>query len=86
MGRWARKRIAPTAHPAHPAHPVSSCFILFHPAYGLWRLMFFLIKAARMAIAQLLAPTAYGDGLWGLQNTDITDAHGSIITDLLFFF
>ena len=31
-------------------------------------------------------PTAYGDGLWGLQNTDITDAHGSIITDLLFFF
>ena len=40
--------------------------------------MFFLIKAARMAIAQLLVPTAYGDGLWGLQNTDITDAHGSI--------
>ena len=28
-------------------------------------------------------PTAYGDGLRGLQNTDITDAHGSIITDLL---
>ena len=40
--------------------------------------MFFLIKAARMAIAQLLVPTAYGDGLCGLQNTDITDAHGSI--------
>ena len=31
-------------------------------------------------------PTAYGDGLWGLQNTDITDAHGSIITDLLILF
>ena len=46
----------------------------------------FLIKAPRMAIAQLLVPTAYVDGLWGLQNTDITDAHGSIITDLLFFF
>ena len=29
-------------------------------------------------------PTAYGDGLWGLQNTDITDAHGLIITDQLF--
>ena len=43
----------------------------------------FLIKAPRMAVAQLLVPTAYGDGLWGLQNTDITDAHGSIITDLL---
>ena len=43
----------------------------------------FLIKAPRMAIAQLLVPTAYGDGLWGLQNTDITDAHRSIITDLL---
>ncbi len=39
-----------------------------------------------MAIAQLLLPTAYVDGLWGLQNTDITDAHGLIITDLLFFF
>ena len=45
----------------------------------------FLIKAPRMAIAQLLVPTAYGDGLRGLRNTDITDAHGSIITDLLFF-
>ena len=31
-------------------------------------------------------PTAYGDGHWGLQNTDITDAHGSIITDLLILF
>ena len=26
-------------------------------------------------------PTAYGDGLWESKNTDITDAHGSIITD-----
>ena len=38
-----------------------------------------------MAIAQLLVPTAYGDGLWGLRNTDLTDAHGFIITDRLFF-
>ena len=30
------------------------------------------------------APTAYGDGLWGLRNTDLTDAHGFIITDQLF--
>ena len=36
-----------------------------------------------MAIVPFVMPTAYGDGLWGLQNTDITDAHGSIITDLL---
>ena len=43
----------------------------------------FLIKAPRMAIVPFVMPTAYGDGLWGLQNTDITDAHGSIITDLL---
>ena len=43
----------------------------------------FLIKAPRMAIVPFFMPTAYGDGLWGLQNTDITDAHGSIITDLL---
>ena len=76
MGRWVRKRIAPTAH---PAHPVPSCFILPTATGG----SCFLIKAPRMAIAQLLLPTAYGDGLWGLQNTDITDAHGSIITDLL---
>ena len=45
----------------------------------------FLIKAPRMAIVPFVMPTAYGDGLWGLQNTDITDAHGSIITDYLFF-
>ena len=32
------------------------------------------------------APTAYGDGLWGLRNTDLTDAHGFIITDRLFLF
>ena len=45
-----------------------------------------VIAWVRMASAQLLLPTAYGDGLWGLQNTDITDAHGSIITDLLILF
>ena len=45
-----------------------------------------VIAWVRMARAQLLLPTAYGDGLWGLQNTDITDAHGSIITDLLILF
>ena len=28
-------------------------------------------------------PTAYGDGLRSLRDTDITEAHGSIITDLL---
>ncbi|MBU0291171.1 hypothetical protein AAAT34_12880, partial [Hallella faecis] len=52
-----------------------------------------LAKATRMAIPHegrshvehLNKPTAYGDGLRGLRNTDITDAHGSIITDLLFF-
>ena len=36
-------------------------------------------------VEHLNKPTAYGDGLRGLRNTDITDAHGSIITDLLFF-
>ena len=36
-----------------------------------------------VASAIYRVPTAYGDGLRGLQNTDITDAHGSIITDLL---
>ena len=52
-----------------------------------------LAKSTRMAIPHegrshvehLNKPTAYGDGLRGLRNTDITDAHGSIITDLLFF-
>ena len=52
-----------------------------------------LAKATRMAIPHegrshvehLNKPTAYGDGLRGLRNTDITDAHGSFITDLLFF-
>ena len=52
-----------------------------------------MTKATRMAIPHegrshvehLNKPTAYGDGLRGLRNTDITDAHGSIITDLLFF-
>ena len=34
-------------------------------------------------VEHLNKPTAYGDGLRGLRNTDITDAHGSIITDLL---
>ena len=50
-----------------------------HGLLRMWR----VIAWVRMARAQLLLPTAYGDGLWGLQNTDITDAHGSIITDLL---
>ena len=36
-------------------------------------------------VEHLNKPTAYGDGLRGLRNTDVTDAHGSIITDLLFF-
>ena len=53
----------------------------------------FLAKATRMAIPHegrshvehLNKPTAYGDGLRGLRNTDVTDAHGSFITDLLFF-
>ena len=36
-----------------------------------------------VASAIYRVPTAYGDGLRGLQNTDITNAHGSIITDLL---
>ena len=36
-------------------------------------------------VEHLNKPTAYGDGLRGLRNTDITDAHGSFITDLLFF-
>ena len=52
-----------------------------------------LAKATRMAIPHegrshvehLNKPTAYGDGLRGLRNTDVTDAHGSFITDLLFF-
>ena len=56
-------------------------------------LVFFLAKATRMAIPHegrshvehLNKPTAYGDGLRGLRNTDVTDAHGSFITDLLFF-
>ena len=39
----------------------------------------------RSHVEHLNKPTAYGDGLRGLRNTDITDAHGSIITDLLFF-
>lgn len=63
MGRWAGSALRPPPILPILFHPVSSCFILFHPAYGLWRLMFFLIKAARMAIAQLLVPTAYGDAL-----------------------
>ena len=53
--------------------------------HGLLR-MWKVIAWVRMASAQLLVPTAYGDGLWGLQNTDITDAHRSIITDLLILF
>ena len=52
-----------------------------------------LAKATRMAIPHegrshvehLNQPSAYGDGLRGLRNTDVTDAHGSFITDLLFF-
>ena len=36
-------------------------------------------------VEHLNKPTAYGDGLRGLRNTDVTDAHGSFITDLLFF-
>ena len=32
----------------------------------------FLIKTTRMAIAPFVMPTAYGDGLLGLRNTDIT--------------
>ena len=60
---------------------------------GLRRVSCFLAKATRMAtphegrsnVEHLNKPTAYGDGLKGLRNTDITDAHGSIITDLLFF-
>ncbi len=39
--------------------------------HGLLR-MWKVIAWVRMARAQLLLPTAYGDGLWGLQNTDIT--------------
>ena len=68
--------------------PVASTLCLL--AYGeggmIKLLVHILNPSPRMAVAQLLVPTAYGDGLWGLQNTDITDAHGSIITDLLFFF
>ena len=37
----------------------------------------------RSHVEHLNKPTAYGDGLRGLRNTDITDTHGSIITDLL---
>ena len=39
----------------------------------------------RSHVEHLNKPTAYGDGLRGLRNTDVTDAHGSFITDLLFF-
>ena len=68
--------------------PVASTLCLL--AYGeggmIKLLVHILNPSPRMAVAQLLVPTAYGDGLWGLQNTDITDAHGSIITDLLILF
>ena len=43
-----------------------------------------LVPHGQSAVRKVL--TAYGDGLWGLQNTDITDAHRSIITDLLILF
>ena len=46
MGRWVRKRIAPIL----PILP-----ILFHPAYGLWRLVFFLIKAPPNGICFICA-------------------------------
>ena len=50
-----------------------------------------MAKATRMAIPHegrphvehLNKPTAYGDGLRGLRNTDVTDAHGSVVLSFL---